>query len=86
MTEQQKIKNILAFLAILFGESKIWHEEIMGFSPQYLIEKFNRYILSTLHESDWGLHQSLRRSVFEPYCKKYNIPFEQYIEIGDTNE
>lgn len=84
MTEQQQIKNIIAFLAILFGESKTWHEEIMQFTPEYLIEKFERYIVSTKHESDWGLHKSLRVCVFEPYCKKHNIPFDQYIEIGET--
>lgn len=86
MTEQQKIKNIIAFLAILFGESKVWHEEIMQFSPDYLIEKFERYILNTRSASDWGLHTLLRRNLLEPYFKKHNIKYEHYIEIGGEDE
>lgn len=82
MTDQQKIKNIISFLAILFGESKIWWEEIMKFHPDYLIEKFDRYINSTRHESNWGLHMTLRKDCFEHYCQKYQIPFEQFEEIG----
>lgn len=81
MTEKQQIKNIIAFLAILFGESKLWHEEIMKFNPEYLIEKFNRYILSTRNESDWGLHPSLRKTVFEPYCRKHDISCDHYEDI-----
>ena len=81
MTEQQQIKNIVAFLSILFGESKLWHEEIMQFPPYYLIEKFNRYIHTTRYGADWGLHPSLRRSVFDVYCHKYKIPYQEYEEI-----
>lgn len=81
MTEQQQIKNIIAFLSILFGDSKLWHDEIMKFNPEYLIEKFNRYILSTRNESNWGLHPSLRKSVFESYCIKHKINHNQYTDI-----
>lgn len=86
LTKEQRIKNIIAFLAILFGESKVWHETIMDFHPDYLIEKFNRYVESTRHESDWGLHPSLRRNVFELYCIKHEIPHAHYIEIGSFSE
>lgn len=76
MNETEQIKNIIAFLSILFGNSTLWNEEIMKFSPEYLIEKFNRYIISTRPESDWGLHPSLRRMVFDRYCEKHNISHE----------
>ena len=82
MTKEQQIKNIIAFLSIVFGESKVWHDEIMNFHPDYLIEKFNRYVLSANNEYDWGLHPALRRRVFEPYCEKHKIPHIQYEEIG----
>ena len=82
MTQQQQIKNIIAFLAILFGESKVWGDEIMHFSPDYLIEKFERYIEFTRHASDWGLSPSLRNQIFEPYCRKHNISYDHYVEIG----
>lgn len=83
MTKTQQVKNIIAFLSILFGESKLWHEEIMNFTPEYLIEKFDFYIQNIRHSSDWGMHMSLRRCVFEPYCRKHGIPEEHYIEIGE---
>lgn len=84
MPKEEQVKNIIAFLAILFGKSKLWHQEIMHYSPDYLIEKFDRYILSTRDESNWGLHPLLRRSVLEPYCKKHKIPIthDEYLEIG----
>ncbi len=82
MTDQQQIKNIIAFLTILFGESKVWHEEIMKFSPEYLIEKFNRYIETTRFGADWGLHPLLRQSVFNVYCAKHGIPSDKYEDIG----
>ncbi len=81
MNKTQKVKNIMAFLSIIFGESNIWNETIMNFTPDYLIEKFERYVLSTSPESDWGLHPSLRRNIFEPYCIKHNLPWKQYEEI-----
>ncbi len=81
MTEQTQIKNIIAFLSILFGDSKLWADEIMKFSPEYLIEKFNSYIEFTKNAHDWGLHPTLRRNVFEPYCIKHKIPHEHYKDI-----
>ena len=81
MTETQQIKNIIAFLAILFGESHLWYDEVMKFPPDYLIEKFKRYIKSTRNELDWGLHPFLRINVFDVYCDKWEIPKEQYTEI-----
>jgi hypothetical protein len=82
MTEQQQIKNILAFLAIFFGESKLWQDEIMKRKPDYLIEKFNRYILSDKYQADWGLHPLLRKNVFNMYCDKHGIPYDEYEEIS----
>ena len=81
MTREQQVRNIVAFLAILFGESDTWHEEIMKFTPDYLIEKFDRYIRTTSSQSDWGLHRTLRHGVFEPYCDKWKIPISDYIEV-----
>lgn len=74
MDENEKVKNIFTFLCILFGEDERCFEKIMDFSPKYLIEKFERYILSPIPESNWGMHPSLRTNVFDVYCKKYNLP------------
>jgi len=81
LSVHDQIKNIMAFLSILFGESKIWHDEIMKFPPDYIIEKYLRYVLSTRPESEWGLHPLLRNNVFNPYCEKWNIPTKEYYEV-----
>jgi hypothetical protein len=73
VTKDQQVKNILAFLAILFGESDLWQDEIMHFRPDYLLEKFSRYIESTGVESPWGLHPTIRRSAFNRYLDKWKI-------------
>lgn len=81
MTDQQQIKNIIAFLSILFGESRLWYDEIMKIPPDYIIEKFNRYIELDKFGADWGLHPSLRTCVYEPYLIKWKIPHKQYIDV-----
>lgn len=78
MTKEDQVKNIIAFLSILFGESDVFCNVIMKFPPDYLIEKFNRYILSQRDEHSWGLHPSLRRNVFNEYCIKYGLDTKQY--------
>ena len=78
MTREEKVKNILAFLSILFGEEYDLSTAIMKMNPDYLIEKFERYCLSDRPESDWGLHPSLRRVFFNKYCDKYDIEITGY--------
>ena len=78
MTKTDKIKNILSFLCIIFGESEFM-QEIMEKHPDYLIEKFERYVLSSRDESSWGMHPSIRRCAFNTYCKKYELPIDEEI-------
>lgn len=82
LTKEQKVKNIFCFLAILFGEDINLAQKIMGMSPDYLIEKFERYVLSDRYQADWGLHPSLRRGVFDVYCQKHKLNITSYDE-GD---
>ncbi len=77
MTKNQQVKNILAFLSILFGDDQEWWSKIMDFRPDYLIEKFDRYIESHRVESPWGLHPSLRRQTFNRYLDKYGIEHDE---------
>lgn len=77
LTKEQQIKNILAFLTILFGESHLWHDEIMHLPPDYLLEKFSRYIESTGIESPWGLSPSLRQKAFNRYLHKWQIEYDE---------
>lgn len=74
MNTDQKINNVLAFLALLFGENILWEDYIMDFSPAYLIEKFDRYILGTQYEASWGIHPALRHRTLDQYCVKWKIP------------
>ena len=77
MTEIDKVKNIFAFLSILFGDQRELIMPIMEMTPAYIIEKFERYVLSTIPESDWGLHPELRRKVFDRYCEKWKLPITE---------
>lgn len=77
LSDDEKAKNIVAFLTIVFGESSDCLESLMQMSPQYLVEKFERYILSERPESDRGLHPILIKCVFEPYCDKYGLPYNK---------
>ena len=77
MTREEQIKNILAFLSILFGEEEIWWHTIMNFEPDYLIEKFERYIESERVESPWGLSPSLRARTFNRYLDNYGLSHDE---------
>ena len=46
---------------------------IMKFSPDYIIEKFERYVLSTRTECSWGMHPALRSQVFQRYVDKWAL-------------
>jgi len=72
MTKHKQIANIIAFLSILFEDSDEF-ETIMKFDPNYMIEKFNRYIESSKIEYPWGLHPSLRNRVFQRYVDKWEL-------------
>ncbi len=77
MKKEEQIKNILAFLSILFGEEDIWWNTIMNFKPDYLIEKFERYIEFNKSGSPWGLHPSLRARTFNRYLDKYGLTHDE---------
>ena len=72
MTDQDKLKNIFAFLSILFGEDVYLSRKLQEMSPSYLIEKWERYVESTTVEHPWGLHPSLRHSFFDRYFNKWS--------------
>lgn len=73
MTKSDYLKNILAFLCIIFGEDFIISSELMNKHPDYLIEKFERYILADRPESDFGMHPNLRCAVFNRYLEKWSV-------------
>lgn len=73
MTDSDKVKNIISFLFILFGENDTLVKEIIRIEPKYFIEKFERYIESKKSESEWGLHTNLINLVFKNYCDKWGL-------------
>ncbi len=78
MTKAQKVKNIFAFLSIVFGDDLELSSKILKITPDYLIEKFERYVLSNRYEADWGLHPSLRQGIFDRYCIKHKLEITSY--------
>lgn len=73
MTKNEKVANILAFLAILFGENDELTKIIMDFHPDYIIEKYERYILSGISEYEWGVHTLLMQRMVKVYIKKWKL-------------
>lgn len=73
MTREDKIKNIFAFLCILFGEDADCCNAIINMSPDYIIEKFERYVLSEKEEWAWGLHPLTKSRIFDEYFRHWRI-------------
>lgn len=73
LTKNEKIANIIAFLLIMFNENQSALESIIEFPPDYIIEKFERYVLSSRVEYPWGLHPSLRNNLFHNYIDKWEL-------------
>lgn len=71
MNNQDKLKNIFAFLSILFGEDIYLSNRLMQMSPEYLIEKWERYVESERIEHPWGMHPSLRTGFFDAYFERW---------------
>ena len=69
MTDLDKLKNILSFLCILFGDSKFM-DDIFNMSPDYILEKYERYVKSNTREWPWGMHPSMKQTTFLRYCDK----------------
>lgn len=57
----------------MFGEDGTIFNKIMEFTPDYIIEKFERYVESTRIEYPWGLHPSLRDYRFHNYIEKWKL-------------
>lgn len=71
-----KIKNIMAFFTVMFSGDDCEpyvYREVLKKSPAYLIEKFDKYILSNKPEHNWGLNPAARHSFFDAYCKQWKI-------------
>lgn len=73
ITNHEKIANICAFFAIMFGEDYAAWDTVMELNPNYIIEKFERYVLSMRIEYPWGLHPSLRNHRFHDYVEKWKL-------------
>ncbi len=54
-----QLKNIVAFCALMENSGGI-----LGKSPSYIIEKFNRYCKSVQDETKWGLDSDRKIKVF----------------------
>lgn len=77
MSRNHQIANILAFLCIFFGEDSDFWTRIMDFNPDYIIDKFGRYVESCRIEHPWGLHPCLRSATFNRYINKWKLDLEE---------
>lgn len=73
LPKKDKVKNILCFLIILFGEDLHTMSLLGHFSPNYIIEKYNRYIESALIEHESGIHTNFRTELLDTYCSKWHL-------------
>jgi hypothetical protein len=66
-------KNIMAFLFCMLED---WEGSVASLHPNYVKEKFIRYIQcpAVKNEYIWGLHPLIKQRL-EDYCNKYDIPF-----------
>lgn len=81
LTTPEKIANIIAFLSILFGEEN-WESfsSILDMPPQYIIEKFERYVESSSVQYEWGIHPILRNQCFNRYVDKWKLEITREYE------
>ena len=68
-----QFKNLLAFLSIILNEHSLI---LINQSPDYILEKFSRYIgpAQNIFDSDdhkWGVHPTLYRTTIERYHEKW---------------
>jgi len=71
MNKEDKIKNILVFLIIIFGEDRALMNALMKIHPDYLIEKYESYVESNSIKHPWGLHYNFMNELFDGYCQKW---------------
>lgn len=77
ISDADKLKNILSFLCILFGEKHDVMETIFSFHPEYIMEKYEKYVRSDRREWPWGMHPSLKKNVFNRWLEKHEVEFSE---------
>jgi len=81
ISKHEKIANIVAFFSIMFGEDNAAWQSFMKLHPNYIIEKFERYVLSMSIEYPWGLHPSLRNYRFNDYVDTWKLQLKDEEEL-----
>lgn len=77
MTKHEKVANIVAFFAIMFGEDSAAWKAVMQLNPNYIIEKFERYVLTQNVQYPWGMHPNLRDHCFQRYVDKWELELQE---------
>lgn len=77
MTNNERVANIVAFFCIMFGENDEAWRAVMELNPHYIIDKFNRYVVTMRVEYPWGLHPSLRNHRFHRYVDKWELELKE---------
>lgn len=77
MSKNEKVANIIAFLLVLFGEDESIVNKMSHLSPEYIIEKYERYMESNKIKYTWGMHPSLKNELFHRYLDKWKIELNE---------
>jgi hypothetical protein len=86
MSNSERIANIICFLTLIFGENENLQNMLLEMHPDYLIEKFERYIESSSNEYPWGLHPVLRQHIFHRYTRRWELELQDsgYEKLKDA--
>ena len=69
-----KFKNIIAFLHVLFGEKDIIRE-VYEMSPDYIMEKYDQYVIASGQQFKWGMHPNLKNELFNEYLELWGLKY-----------
>ncbi len=70
MKKSDKVKNIIAFLAVMFNEDLEFVKWLSTKHPEYILEKFMRYVEYEDIAWEWGLHPALKIRLFDEWVRK----------------
>ncbi len=84
MNKSDKVKNIVAFLCIIFSEDSL--DALFEKTPDYILEKFERFVESPRND-EWlrGLHPTLRRHAFDRWVDN-NSEILEKLDIKESTK
>lgn len=73
MTNHEKVANIISFIMILFCEDSHVMNKLIEMSPEYIMHKYDYYVLSDKSAYNWGLHPLIKERLFDMYVEIWGL-------------